>query len=125
MKIQRGLIVGSPFIDNIIQGKKIWEIRGSQTKVRGEIALIRSGSGLIIGSCELVDVIGPLTLKELQRNAHKACKSPNEIGPKLPYMQTYAWVLTNPRSFMKPIPYNHPVGAVIWVRLSGHPDFKL
>jgi hypothetical protein len=41
----KGLIVKSPWIELILEGKKTWEIRGSNTKIRGPIALIKSGSG--------------------------------------------------------------------------------
>jgi hypothetical protein len=51
--ISRGLIIGSPYIDWILAGKKTWEIRGSYTHVQGKIALIRSGSGLVVGTCEV------------------------------------------------------------------------
>ena len=69
---ERALIVGSPWIDAILSGQKTWEIRGSRTTVRSSIGLIRKGSGQIVGTCRIVDVIGPLTLRELQRNARKA-----------------------------------------------------
>jgi hypothetical protein len=48
----------------ILARKKTWEFRGKKTNVRGTIALIRGGSGLIVDTCELVDVVGPLTLNE-------------------------------------------------------------
>ena len=32
---------------------------------------------------------------------------------------TYAWVLANIRLLKKPVPYAHPSGAVIWVKLEG------
>lgn len=36
---------------------------------------------------------------------------------KLPYSNTYAWTLQNPKWFVKPKPYKHPSGAIIWVNL--------
>jgi hypothetical protein len=30
-----------------------------------------------------------------------------------------AWVLDNPRPLKKPLPYQHPSGAIIWVKLDG------
>jgi hypothetical protein len=35
------------------------------------------------------------------------------------YRNTYAWVLKNPRRLKKTVPYKHPSGAVIWVKLDG------
>lgn len=37
---------------------------------------------------------------------------------KAPYKNTYAWILENPILFNEPVPYKHPMGAVIWVNLS-------
>lgn len=96
--------------------QKTWEIRGHYTHVRGKIGLIRGGSGLIVGTCELTDVVGPLTRQDLRSNASKAGFDPPEFG-RLPYSKTYAWVLKNPNKFNPPRPYRHPSGAVIWVRL--------
>jgi hypothetical protein len=114
--LSRGLIVGSPYIDWILAGKKTWEIRGRYTHVREKIALIRSGSGFVVGTCELVDVVGPLTLRKLRTNARKFNRSKSEIR-SLPYERTYAWVLTNVRRFNPPRRYKHPLGAIIWVKL--------
>jgi hypothetical protein len=114
----RGLIIRSPFIDWILAGKKTWEIRGRRTHVRGKIALIRGGSGLIVGTCELVNVVGPLTLQELRKNNRKLAEPKSEIT-SLPYETTYAWVLKNARKLRRPRRYKHPSGAIIWVKLRG------
>lgn len=90
-------------------------IRGSRTSVRGPIALIRSGSGTVIGTCEVVDSLGPLTAKELRMHARKAGMRPSEA--RMGYPKTFAWVLSNPRYLETPVPYRHPPGAVIWVKL--------
>jgi hypothetical protein len=55
----KGLIIRAPYVDWIVDGKKTWEIRGSATKVRGPLALIKGGSGTIVGTCTLSDVIAP------------------------------------------------------------------
>jgi hypothetical protein len=67
----RGLLIKEPWIGKILKGLKKWEIRGSKTNIRGTIALIRSGSGLIVGTCDLVDVKGPLILAEMRKNFDK------------------------------------------------------
>lgn len=107
------LIIKKPWIDLILSGKKVWEIRGCLTNKRGTIELIQSGSGLIIGCCELIDCI-KLDLKVYKKAIDKHCIKNVET---LPYKSTYAWVITNPVRYEKPKPYKHPNGAVIWVKL--------
>jgi len=113
------LVIRSPFVEWILVGKKTWEIRGRYTHVRGKIALIRGGSGLIVGTCDLVDVVGPLTLRDLQKNARKLGRTSSEVRPPKPYKKTYAWVLKNANKLNRPRPYVHPSGAVVWVKLRG------
>lgn len=117
MEALRGLLIKSPWIEEILQGRKTWEIRGSNTNIRGKIALIRSGSGLVVGTCELVDVKGTLTLPEMRRNVDKHCIPLNDLERGLYYEKTYAWVLKNAKPLKTPIPYKHPSGAIIWVKL--------
>jgi hypothetical protein len=78
-EIGRGLLIRDPYVSWILDGRKTWEIRGAATAIRGRIALIKAGSGTVVGTCELVDVIGPITLAALKRNARKLARSPSEI----------------------------------------------
>lgn len=112
--ILSGLIIQDPWISMILDGKKTWEIRGNATKKRGMIALIKSGTGKVIGVCEISDVIGPLTLETFLHNTDKH----GDIGnnQELPYKSTYAWVLSNPTR-IKPAIYKHPKGAITWVKV--------
>lgn len=111
--ITHGLLILKEPLDKILAGTKTWEIRGKATARRGPIALIESKSGHVVGTCDVVDVVGPLTLAELQRNARRTGFRPDE----LPYATTYAWVVRDARRLPEPVPYRHPSGAVIWVRL--------
>ncbi len=113
----KGLVIQSPWIEKILQNEKTWEIRGTNTKIRGRIALIRKGSGTIIGTCDLVDVIGPLPLSTLKESILKHCIDPTVYEAKLPYQKTYAWVLENAAKLDKEMPYRHPKGSVTWVNL--------
>jgi hypothetical protein len=112
-KLTHGLLILKDPLDKILAGTKTWEIRGRATARRGPIALIESKSGHVVGTCDVVDVVGPLTLTELQRNAGRTGFRPS----RLPYATTYAWVVSNARRLVDPVPYRHPAGAVIWVRL--------
>ena len=109
----KGLIIKRPWIDFILDGVKAWEVRGSNTNVRGEIALIESGTKTVVGVAELVGS-RRLSLEEYQASEAVHCiRSHGE----LPYPQTFGWVLENPRRLSQPVPYAHPQGAVIWVNL--------
>lgn len=110
----RGLLIRSEPLEAILRGEKIWELRGRRTHIRGLIALIRSGSGQIVGTCELVDCIGPLSLSELRRNSVQHGMSQRDLRSGIMYENTYAWILKNVRRLKKPIPYNHKFGIVIW-----------
>jgi hypothetical protein len=84
----KALLVRQPWIDKILARRKTWELRGSATSIRGLIALIESGTGLVVGACDVVDVVGPLTLADLRRNVRKHGVSTG--FQKLPYARTYA-----------------------------------
>jgi hypothetical protein len=53
----KALIVREPWIDLILDGHKTWELRTRPTSIRGQIALIRQGSGQIEGVVNLADVL--------------------------------------------------------------------
>ena len=107
----KGLIIKRPWIDLILDGVKSWEIRGSNTTVRGQIALIQSGTKTVVGVAELVGS-RRLSLEEyLQSEAFHCIRARGG----LPYPKTYAWVLASPKRLPQPVPYTHPQGAVIWV----------
>ena len=101
------------WLDKIFDEGKVWEIRSSNTYKRGEIQLIQSGSGQIIGKCVLQDSIA-LTKQLLQDNVDKhKVEDLSIVGYKTPH----AWVLADAQRYETPIPYKHPAGAVIWVKL--------
>lgn len=108
----KGLIIKSPHIDNICRSNKTWELRGSPTKIRGKIALIKSGTKTIVAYADLLGCIGPLTPEFLALNVDRHMAS-----GVTKYKKTYAWILANVRGVEKPIPYKHPQGAIIWVNL--------
>ena len=109
----KGLIIKSPYIDQILDGKKKWEIRGSNTNIRGKICLIKSGTKKVYGEVDLVDSF-EINL-EKYNEYHKEMYG--TVCDKLPYKKTYAWVLENACLYKEVISYNHPRGAIIWVNL--------
>ena len=123
----RALMVREPYISFILSNKKRWELRGSHTKIRGRIGLIRSGSGLVIGECKIVDCLGPLAFEALAESRELSTYELEEIrlDGRPPYIhrdnpasKTYAWVLESPVLYLKPIRYRHPSGAITFVDLS-------
>jgi hypothetical protein len=111
-----GLVIKSPWIEYILKAPKTWALRGSRTNTRGRVALARARSGLIVGTCQIIDCIGPMTAEELRTEAAKQ-QVPVEGVASPPSGKVYAWVLSDVKPFAEPIPYIHPVGTVVWVKL--------
>ncbi len=109
----KGLIIKKPWIDLILNGEKIWEIRGNNTKIRGEIELIQSGSGLVVGKCKIIDCL-QLDLEKYKKSTDKHCI---KNTAELPYKNTFAWVISEAIRYQTPKEYKHPNGAIIWVNL--------
>lgn len=119
----RGLIVRDPYASQLLNGQKIWEIRGRPTQIRGPVVIVKQGTGKAYGIANLVRVLGPLDLDDLVSSPEVPPEERDELQRDgLPYQKTYAYVFTSPQWFEHPMPYRHPNGAVTWVRL---PDLDL
>ena len=109
-----GLIIRQPYIGDILSNNKLWELRTANTKRRGLIYLIESGSGLIKGFTELEDSI------RLDKKLYDSSFDKHRVS--IPYedcrWNQYAWVMHNTHKFLHPYNYQHPRGAVIWVKLN-------
>ena len=81
--------------------------------MRGRIALIQSGTGLVYGEAVLTDCI-ELTREMLESNFDRHRISDLSI---VTYEHPCAWVLTDAKKYENPIPYKHPQGAVVWVNI--------
>lgn len=110
----KGLIIRSPWIEKILAGEKTWELRKKRTNIRGHIALIRGGSGLVVGTAILKDCVGPMSRLQLREHLSKHHAS-DEVLSALNYEAPFAWVLEAAIPLPVPQPYTHPSGAVIWV----------
>uniref|UniRef100_Q027X5 ASCH domain-containing protein n=1 Tax=Solibacter usitatus (strain Ellin6076) TaxID=234267 RepID=Q027X5_SOLUE len=93
----------------ILDGLKTREIRGARTSVRGRVGLIASRSGTVIGVCDLVDCVGPLSADEFRMNAKKAGMKPTEATLGY-YCQTFAWVVKNACRLERPLPISTSFG---------------
>lgn len=114
----KGLVIDTPYIDQIMFEDKTWEMRSTATKQRGWVALIRKGSGTVVGVAELVDSIGPFTNEQMIANQSKHKLTAHQLSNPDIGKWNHGWVLMNPRALKVPVPYQHNKGAVIWVKLS-------
>ncbi|MCL7422567.1 MAG: ASCH domain-containing protein [Methylobacter sp.] len=121
----KGLVIKSPYIEKILAGSKTWEMRSSATQVRGPIALIKKGSGQLVGVANLIDVKGALTRQDKLKamDKHQIALDRLESGETDKW--DTAWVLEGAQSLIMPINYHHPSGAVIWVNLDQQTQEKL
>ena len=115
----KGLIIDEPSVSLITSGQKTWEMRSRDTLVRGRIALIRKGSGTVIGVADLVGTLPKLSQAELKTNVPKHRVHESRIGKDFKY--NTAWLLERAQPLLEAVPYRHPRGTVIWVNpcLSG------
>jgi hypothetical protein len=113
----KALIIRSKWLDLILSGKKIWELRTRQTRIRGRIALIRAGSGVVEATAELVECLPALDRDQFSRTRAFHGVSPDLDDAVLESGWTTPWVLGGVRKLVRPIPYQHPSGAVIWVEV--------
>ena len=113
----KALIVDEPWIGLILAGVKIWEMRKTSCSMRGQIALIRKGSGAVLGVAEVVDALSPIETREEYAAAQPRHRIPPERqGRAFEDGWRTPWVVRNARP-LAPIPYRHSSGAVIWVNL--------
>ncbi len=113
----KGLVVDEPWISMILRGDKQWEMRSQATAIRGLIALIRKGSGAVVGVARVTGCRGPLDIEQLRAHAgqHRVPLAEFESGRAAKW--TTAWELVDARPLPTPVHYRHPYGAVIWVNL--------
>lgn len=116
---ERGLIIDEKWIVKILTGEKTWEMRTTKTKIRGRIGLIMKGSGLVVGEAILTDSLDKMSDMQLFNGVDKHC-----IHSDVPWSFSlelakwrYPWVLKSAVEYDVPVPYKHPQGAVIWVKL--------
>jgi hypothetical protein len=117
LRVTKGLIIDEPWISKILNGEKIWEMRSKHTAQRGHFALIRKGSGQVVGIANLKTVSGPYTEASLEENACKHCVGA-ELYSRPDYKWWYAWELGDIQPLQHPVPYVHKNGAVTWVTLN-------
>lgn len=101
----------------ILSGTKVWEMRSRPTTVRGRIALIRAGSGNVVGTANLTGCGAPLSDEEMALEQDRHGIPAERTMEAIRSGWTVPWFLSDASS-IDPVPYLHPKGAVSWVRLS-------
>ena len=100
-------------------------MRSTNTNKRGPIALIKQGSGQIIGIANIVGVKGPLSFQEKLDNINKHQISIERLQSGETAKWNIAWILENAQLLTSPVDYKHPNGAVTWVTLEPEVQEKL
>jgi ASCH domain len=113
----QGLVIDEPWITKILRGEKTWEMRSKKNLKTGFIALIKKGSGTIVGVAKLDGSPPPLTRSNWMQhfNQHQV---PAEFLDDPKFNWFIPWVLTDVRRLSQPVKYDHPNGAVTFVNLS-------
>ncbi|RLE61173.1 MAG: RNA-binding protein [Thermoprotei archaeon] len=116
MTLIRALIIREEYINMILSGKKIWEIRKFNTNIRGPIALI--SRGYLYGFVHLKNTfkIDKETLKRY-RDKHGV---PPEFIDKYAgdREELYVWVLEKPLRLDKPLKISYAKGVQVWAHIS-------
>lgn len=109
-----GLIVKEPYIDWELDGEKDLELRGSDTKKRGTIYLVKSGTGMVYGTVEIVNTFEIETVSQYEKLRKRHCVGAERRNIR--YRRLWAWELANPVRFDKPKRYIQKRGQQIWIK---------
>lgn len=113
----RGLVIQSQWLELILGGEKTWELRSTATSIRGQIALIKKGTGQVFGVANIISIRGPLSEQSLLQHEKQHCVPTDFWQPYEDFKWRYAWQLDGVEVLHTPVTYTHPNGAVIWVNL--------
>ena len=109
-----GLIIKKPYTDWILSGEKSIELRGTNTNKRGRIAIIESGTKLIVGTVEIIDTMLIETAAQYEKLRSKHCVGAERRNIK--YKELWGYVLKHPIKFDNPIEYSYKKGQQVWVK---------
>ena len=111
-----GLIIKKKWLDLIVSGKKTLEIRGSNTKKQNEtIYLLESGTHRVIATA-VISATYPISCSDWSEERDRHCVDISYADLKKRYKTPYAWVLSKIEPIEDIWYYEHPQGAVIWVK---------
>ena len=111
-----GLIIKKKWLDLIVSGKKTIEIRGSNTKKQNEtIYLLESGTHRVVATA-IISSSYPVLRSDWSEERGRHCVDISYTDLKKRYKTPYAWVLSKIEPIEDIWQYEHPQGAVIWVK---------
>lgn len=114
----KAIVIDEPWISLILSGQKTWEMRKTNCGYRGVVALIRKGSGQVVGAARVVGSLPSLATEAAYSSAvDKHCIPPDRQEQARSDGWTIPWVLSEAVELAEPVAYTHPYGAVIWVNL--------
>lgn len=120
MKVESGLIIAEPWIDKILQGTKVWEMRSRGTSKRGWIGLIRKGSKQVVGVACLDGVGAALSREEMLASVSQHGIPESMIRSGAVDSWNTPWKFSRVVRLARPVGYQHKSGAVTWVLLEEH-----
>ena len=115
--LSSALVIREPWIDLILSGRKTWEMRSKSTRLRGPIALVRQGSGTIVGVARIVDSLPELSRQDYARTIDHHAIPAAMHDRVIASGWVHPWVLADVRTLARPVPYRHKNGAVVTVSL--------
>jgi len=118
------LKIKDKWIELILSGQKTWEIRRTNTNIRGRIALGNTKTKQVEGYADLIDSF-EMTVKELKKHndKHRANEFPEGYAKETKTL--FVWVLKDVEKELEPYPYSFSTGS--WCkaeRLEPEPDFE-
>ena len=109
------LVVKKEWLDKILSGEKDWEIRSTNTSIRGWIHFAQSGAGSKLqGRAQLVDSFELTKTEFIRQKLHHCVPRSSQV----PYTRMYAWVLRHAERFPDLFEFERAPGAVVWVGVS-------
>lgn len=104
------LKISDKWVHLVLNGKKSWEIRRTNTKVRERIALGNTKSKTHVGYATIVDSF-EMTLEDLKKHNDKHQANDFLDGYAKDRKTLFAWVLESIESEPKPKPYSFSTGS--------------
>jgi len=116
--VRRVLTLKAPHIDRILAGEKDIEIRGGNTKIRGWIALARSGGKQVRKGwvrSKIEGVVRVVDSKQLPPDEYAALESRHLSGnTNDTYKKPHGWFLADVVRFESPLEFEKRAAGVIW-----------